>query len=101
MFHSPEGKNLNSRGWQPTDRDDKWVTTSEGSNKSVVMCLFDPFGAGIDFPVCTVGYTQGHSHSGPSGAGISKRHTLIQQPCPAPLPSPSGPDASRQKERAR
>jgi hypothetical protein len=71
VFHSPEGKNLNSRGWQPTDRDDKWVTTSEGSNK----CLFDLFGVGIDFPVCTVGYTHGYSHSGPSGAGLSKRNS--------------------------
>ena len=43
-------------------RDDKWVKTPEGSNKSVVMCLFDPFGVGIDFPVCTVGYTHGYSH---------------------------------------
>jgi len=32
--------------------------------------LFDPFGVGIDFPVCTVGYTHGYSHSGPSGAGF-------------------------------
>jgi len=31
VFHSPEGKNLNSRGWQPTDRYDKWVTPPEGS----------------------------------------------------------------------
>ena len=44
--------------------------------------LFDPFGVGIDFPVCTVGYTHGYSHSGPSGAGLSKRHTLIQQQFP-------------------
>ena len=43
--------------------------------------LFDPLGVGIDFPVCTVGYTHGYSHSGPPGAGISKRHTLIQQQC--------------------
>src|SRR6476659_5423479 len=41
--------------------------------------LFDPFGVGIDFPVCTVGYTHGYSHSGPSGAGLSKRHTLVRQ----------------------
>ena len=41
--------------------------------------LFDPFGVGIDFPVCTVGYTHGYSHSGPSGAGFSKLHALIQQ----------------------
>ena len=41
--------------------------------------VFDPFGVGIDFPVCTVGYTHGYSHSSPSGAGLSKRHTLIQQ----------------------
>ena len=45
MFHSPEGKNLNSRGWQPRDRGDKWVTTSEGSNKSVVMCCSTPSGS--------------------------------------------------------
>ena len=41
--------------------------------------LFDPFGVGIDFPVYTVGSTHGYSHSGPSGAGLSKRHTLIQE----------------------
>ena len=45
MFHSPEGKNLNSRGWQPTDRGDKWATTPEGSNKSVVMCCSTPSGS--------------------------------------------------------
>ena len=39
---------------------------------------FDPFGVGIDFPVCTVGYTHGYSHSGPFGAGPSKGRTLIQ-----------------------
>jgi hypothetical protein len=37
--------------------------------------LFDPFGVGIDFPICTVGSTHGYSHSGPSGAELSKRHT--------------------------
>ena len=45
MFHSPEGKNLNSRGWQPTDRYDKWVTPPEGSNKSIVMCCSTPSGS--------------------------------------------------------
>jgi len=45
VFHSPEGKNLNSGGWQPTERGDKWVTTSEGSNKSVVMCCSTPSGS--------------------------------------------------------
>jgi len=41
--------------------------------------LFDPFGVGIDFPVCTVGFAHGYSHSGPSGPGLSKGHTLIQE----------------------
>ena len=41
--------------------------------------LFDPFGVGIDFPVCTVGFTHGYSHSDPSGPGLSKGHTLIQE----------------------
>jgi len=45
VFHSPEGKNLNSRGWQPTDRYDKWVTPPEGSNKSIVMCCSTPSGS--------------------------------------------------------
>ena len=45
--------------------------------------LFDPFGVEIDFPVCTVGYTHGYSHSGPSGAGLSQLHTLIQQQWPS------------------
>ena len=41
--------------------------------------LFDPFGVGIDFARCPVGCTHGYSHSGPFGAGTSKRHTLIQR----------------------
>jgi len=36
--------------------------------------LFDPFGVGIDSPVCTVGYTHGYSHSGPSGGCYDIRH---------------------------
>jgi len=53
--------------------------------------LFDPFGVGIDSPVCTVGYTHGYSHSGPSaGAGISKRHTFIQQQAPTPRAKSAG-----------
>ena len=43
--------------------------------------LFDPFGVGIDFPVCTVGSTHGYSHSDPSGAGLSKRGRGIGQEC--------------------
>ena len=50
-----------------------------GVEQSRSHVLLDPFGVGIDFPVCTVGYTHGYSHSGPSGAGLSKRHTLIRE----------------------
>ena len=70
MFHSPEGKNLNSRGWQPTDRDDKRVTTPEGSKQSVVMCCSIPWGSVSIPPFCTVGYTHGYSHSASPGPGF-------------------------------
>ena len=53
------------------------VTTPEGSNKAVLTCC--SIGVGIDFPVCTVGFAHGYSHSGPSGPGLSKGHTLIQE----------------------
>ena len=52
--------------------------------------LFDPFGVGIDFPVCTVGYTHGYSHSGPFEAGPAKRRTIIKGVGPLVVPCQIG-----------
>ena len=54
------------------------VVTPKGSSKPRRHVLFDPFGVGIDFARCSVGSTHGYSPSGPFGAGLSKRQSLIQ-----------------------